>query len=947
MKTLEKKYKRVRTSLVQSMNIKEITTYLKSISENLSSLIKKDKETIIKENNNGKYENAYDFIPVQNNSNNNNDHILFLALVTFHHKLGGVVECTFPPKEEIISSKKLDSLIDENNEKIKTSELVLEYILNNLVNYCLIDGIHLVNEDSNFFFIHDFSKILYCFSYYIQKKTDNNENNIEDDFQENIRGCIQKSICIVSTLPLFGNIITYENYYSHLSTQMTLYMNQKSLNDKTALTNIYNKLAEEFCNEKKYIFNIRKVFSILKDDLLIILKLIILEKRVIIFSKVPSNVSLMIMTMLSFYPGNYSNGKSSFDDQNGTPFKIFYDKYLIYPLFTLFDLDFLLEKIKNDKEINFLIGTTNKLITSNRKLNYNCLINIDEQKVTYAENINESLKIINGREHKLLNGIYELLNQNKSNDNLGSNTNYKKYKNDEPWILSCDDEKNSNIFSSVRKDILMYYMRIIFDVSYLIFEMKIKYDNDPFEKQFLTLQKNINDNYHKSVSKEYDNYKNISNENEIKNNNEEDTNEETLPQLEEVLADPFPYVLYTILPIYFDNLNSFSNSEKNKTPLEKQRESILIKVNNLAVLSEWSKTRNFKKWYCSYKDQIINYSTLNAKNAHTVLYDMDDNIYKGTMLLGKKNGPGEYDYVKLKMVYNGEFKDDLREGNGKVVSKDGSHYYVGDWLKNKMDGHGIYYSSKLGTYKGRFHENHFEGKGNLVDLENNVYDGMFHKSQKRGKGELKMNNGNIYAGEFKDGKFNGKGILKDSKGNILQEGEFKDGNFVRYKKLSLKDDKSIKDNVSVVSKQSTKSLNISPLNENEEIKLNVIQNNDLIYEDEEEEEREKEKEKEEDKNKDKIIEKEEDKEKEKDKDKEEDKNKDKIIEKEEDKDKEKEKDKEEDKEKDKIIENEKGEKEESQNKTDKNEKEEKKDKIIDEKEKENEICPNETNTKNK
>ena len=892
MKTLEKKFKKVRTSVVQSMNIKEITSYLKSISENLSSLIKKDKETIFKENNNGKYENAYDFMPIKNNSNNN-DYILFLALITFHHKQGGVIECTFPPKEDIISSKKLDILIDANNEKIKTSELVLDYILNNLVNYCLIDGIHLVNEDSNFFFIHDFSKILYCFSYYMQKKTDNNENNIEDDFQENIRGCIQKSICIVSTLPLFGNIITYEKYYSHLSTQMTLYMNQKSLNDKTALISIYNKLADDFCNEKKWMFNIRKAFSILKDDLFIILKLIILEKRVIIFSQVPSNVSLLIMTLLSFYPGNYSNGKSNFDEQNGTPFKIFHDKYLIYPLFTLFDLDFLLEKIKNDNEINFLIGTTNQLITSNKKLNYNCLINIDQQKVIYAENINESLKLINGREHKLLNGIYDLLNQNKPNDNPGNNSNIKKCKNDEPWILSCDNEKNKNIFSCVKKNILIYYMRVIFDVSYLIFEMKIKYDNDPFEKQFLSIQKNINDNYLKSVSKEYENYKINTNEMKSNNNNDEDINEESLPQLEEVLADPFPYVLYTILPINFDNLNSFSNSEKNKTPVEKKRESILIKVNNLAVLSEWSKTRNFKKWYCSYKDQIINYSTLNAKNAHTVLYDMDDNIFKGTMLLGKKNGPGEFDYIKLKMVYNGEFKDDLREGNGKVVSKDGSHYYVGDWLKNKMDGNGIYYSSKLGTYKGRFHENHFEGKGNLVDLENNVYDGMFHKSQKKGRGELKMNNGNIYVGEFRNNKFNGKGILKDSNGNVIQEGEFRDGNLTRYKKLSLKDDKSLKDNSSIISKPSSKSLNISPLNENEEMKLNIIQN-DLIDEDEEEEE------KEEDKNK--ITEKEKGKGKEKEEIKdiiienEKEENNDKIIEKEKEKEKEEkiiEKDKEE------------------------------------------------------
>ena len=245
MKTLGKKYKKIRSNVVQSMNSKEINLYLKLISENLSNLINKDKETILKENDNGKYENAYDLM-TNIEGNNINDHILFLALITFHHKEGAVVECTFPSKEEIISSEKLSSLVDENNEKINSKNLVLDYILSNLVNYCLIDGIHLTDNDSNFFFIHDFSQILYCFSYFIQIKTDNGENNIIDDFQENIRGCIQKSICIVSTLPLFGNTLIYENYYTHLSAQMTSYMGQKCLNDKIALSEIYNKLNKEF-----------------------------------------------------------------------------------------------------------------------------------------------------------------------------------------------------------------------------------------------------------------------------------------------------------------------------------------------------------------------------------------------------------------------------------------------------------------------------------------------------------------------------------------------------------------------------------------------------------------------------------------------------------------------------------------------------------------------------
>lgn len=835
MKNLEKKFKKVRSNMVQSMNIKEITTYLKTISENLSNLIKKDKETIIKENDNGKYENAFELINAE--GNNNNDQILFLGLITFHHKQGGVVECTFPPKEEIISSGKLDGLIDKNNEKINSKELVLDFILNNLVNNCLIDGIHLVDTDSNFFFIHDLNKIVYCFSYYVQKKTDDNENQIEDDFQENIRGCIQKSICIVSTLPLFGNILTYENYYTHLTTQMNLYMNQKSLNDKSALTDIYNKLEKEFHQEKKWMFNLRKAFSILKNDLLIILKLILLEKRIIVFSQIPSNVSLVIMTFLSFLPACFSNGKSCFDDQNGTPLKIFHENYLIYPLFTLFDLEPLLEKIKNNNNINFIIGTTNNLVATNKKLNYSCLINIDEQKVQYGECLNESIKIINGREHKFMTKINELLNQCINSENVNNNQNNKKSKIDEPWILEYGNGKISKLFDSIKTNILVYYVRILYDISYIISEMKNKYKNAPYEK-ILNIHKTINQNYHKSLSNQ-ENNENDQNENENDNNNIIKNNEEdTLPQLEEILADPFPYVVYTVLPIKFDVLNSFSNSDKNKSILEKKRESILIKINNLAAVSEWTKTRNFKRWYCSYKEEIIYHSTLNTKEAHTFLYDINDNYYKGTMLLGRRNGTGEFYYKNEDVIYKGEYKNDLRNGHGKLSSINGKYYYVGDWVKNKMQGNGIYNSSKIGNYNGQFYQNYFEGKGVLTDLENNVYEGMFHKGRKKGKGELKFNNGDVFKGEFKNNKFNGKGVLMDAKGNILKEGEFKDGNCVKYKKVSTKDVKPQKEEVPRKSKESSKSLVFIPLNENEDDRFNYNQLNYSIEEDEDEDEKE-------------------------------------------------------------------------------------------------------------
>ena len=546
MKSIENKIKKAKNGAIQTINSKEIKFYLRNFSENLSYLIKQDQ--INKVNNKGKYENAYDLVFNEKNKYNNNN-ILLIALITFHHKQGGIIECTFPSKEELISNEEIKSLIDK--EKFRTIDSVLDYILNNLVNYCLTDGIHLSNNETNFFFIHDFQKPLYCLSYYIQKKTDNEENKTEDSFQENIRGCIQKSICIVSTLPIFGNINIYQNYYTHLSTQMIKYMGQKSLNDKSVLDDIYNKLLNEFYQEKKWLFNLRKIVLLLKDDLIIILKLILLEKRIIVFSQIPSNASLLIMTILSLFPGNYSNGRKFFDKQNGTPFKLFYEKYLIYPLFTLFDLDSLLGKIKNNNGINFLIGTTNKLIIENKNLDYNCLINVDEKKIIYLKDISDDIKHINSKENKVLKNIYELIN----NDNLDDKNN-KKIKLEQSWILE-KNENDEKEFNSIKKYILSYYLKIIFDISYLIEEIKKNIDNDPYGSKLINLYETIQINYLKSTSQNFYCSKD--------KNNEDIFKEDSLPFIQNIFSDPITYTICSILPIKISN----SDSSK-KTSVEKK-----------------------------------------------------------------------------------------------------------------------------------------------------------------------------------------------------------------------------------------------------------------------------------------------------------------------------------------------------------------------------------------
>ena len=840
MKSIENKYKKTKTNVIHSINNKEIASYLKDLSDNLSCLIKKDKNLIEKENSYGKYETAYDSMFDQEYTNYNNNHILFIGLITFHHKLGGVIECTFPKKEELISNEKINELIPSDNEKFKTTESVLEFISNNLVNYCLMDGIHLINKDTNFFVIHEFSKPIYCLSYYIQKKTDNDKNKIEDDFQENIRGCIQKSICIVSILPIFGNVNVYQNYYTHSLNQMTLYMNQKSLNDKTTLTDIYDKLLNEFNHNKKWLFNIRKAFLMFKEDLLIILKLIALEKRVIIFSQVPSNVSLLIMTLLSFFPGNYSDGKQPFDKQNGTPLRIFHGRYLIYPLFTLFDLDSLLNKIKSEKEINFLLGTTNKIIIENKSLNYCCLINIDEQKIQYGQGVYEDTKKINGREMKLVKAIYSLINEdkdkdkdkdNKDKDNKDkekankdqiniieekNNTTRKKNRINEDWIIVYNEEEGK-LFYNIKKYILSYYLKIIYDIGYLIKEIQYNIKNDPFNIKLVNFYENLQMNYLKSTDP---NFQGVGD----KNNNDLFKEDDILPKLENIISDPSTYTICSILPIKISNI-----SLPKKTHIEKKRESILVKINNLSFISLWTKTKNFKKWYCSYKEQIVNYSTLNIETTKTELYDYDNNLYKGPMTFGKKEGIGTFDFKKLKMRYDGQFKNDLREGNGTLVSYDEKFYYEGEWVNNKMEGQGVLYSSQLGKYSGKFHNDFFEGHGSLIDVEDNMYEGNFHKGEKCGKGELKLSDGKVYFGEFKGDKYHGKGIIKDSNGTVLMEGEFKKGFLTKYKKGSKKEKNLEKVNTQQSGKRFDRRKSLNPLAE----EVNAIES--IIFNDEDDE----------------------------------------------------------------------------------------------------------------
>ena len=808
-------FAKMKENLKQVFNLKSINKEIKILSEQFLSLTKKDNSEILVENNYDKYELSYSPISYNDDIIETNN-LLYLALVSFHQKKGSVIELTFPPIDKLINepNDELKNLVEENNSINNNIEGIINNINSQLVNYSLMDGIHLVDNDTQIYILHNYKKPIYCLSYYVQVKTGNGYPQKEDSFQENVRECIQKAVCIVTLKPFFTHKLLYQNFYTYLTCQMNAFMEQESLNEKTKLKILYDILSKKITlidlNKDQWLLNIRKLFCLLRGDLITILKLILCEQNIIVYSQVPSNVSLFIICLLSILPGEICQELSNYDMQNGTPFKIFHENYLVYPLFTLFDLSPLIEKIKNNENFHYICGTTNLLVAQSKNINYACFINVDELTVTYRENLNDDLTYLNSYENKIIDEINKKINHNIEKEGIIKDYEYsKKFNVDEKWIIFWDKLKKENIkeYEFITKKIRKHFYEIAFDINYLMKEIKdINKNNDQNKAQLILkeINEDINNKFIKYLGKSIDNSNNKEEKsNEEKSKEENNTNDTSpsnkkkliLPRIDEVISEPYIYLLNSKLSFSIKNqidMGLIASPANEEIP--EDLNSPLSNLNVLTFVSFWIKTKNFKNWWntAQNNDKIINLSKLNSARASvTKLYDYENNEYNGYMKYGKKNGKGKFIFNDKEMIYVGDFKNDLREGKGNLFSVDNQYLYDGDWKNDKYNGSGSLVSPVKGKYVGEFKDGIFEGNGYLIDNEKNVYNGKFKEGKKFGEGELSMSNGNKYIGMFKDDKYNGKGKLLDSKGNIIQEGIFKNGEFVPSKKK--KDDSENED----------------------------------------------------------------------------------------------------------------------------------------------------------
>ena len=664
-----------------------------------------------------------DFIPLNKyykKEHYTSNPILYIAVVSFNHKKGSIIEFTYPDKDELLeknTESKLffESLIPSDNSL--TKENVFDNINNQLTYLSMPDGAHSLTSDSQFFLIQNFSKILFGISCYRQIKV---TQAMKEDEQENTRDSVQKSMCIISKLPLFGQMA------SKLSITMLAYFNQDSLKDKKIIKDLYlnyDKNYLEYINVNEILesFSLKRLIYFTRDKIFTLIKLIMLEKKILIYSHISNNICSFIFSFLSLFPGgaffsldNTGHMKSFYNCYSpyGLPLKFLNKKSVIYSLLTLYDID----KLEDKNISSYFVGATNPLLLNYNKIEFDCIINLDEDKITFNKNINMNLFNMGKRENLIMK---KLKKECKSLFDMDNSEDM-----DDNWMLD-KDEINFNFNQKRNKSIkkkekIKIYLENNENIS--SFEGSDDYIRGIFIKYITSFLSDISLAQH------------IINENEF-------DNETKLLKLKDVLGDY-----------------------------------------NCDFILKWiTNTKNFLFWNFDHSKDLWKLSPHLELCKNVTKYYENGDIYKGELSFGLPNKNGKLEFINenVEYIYIGEFANGVKQGKGNLSSKDNKYNYEGDWLNDKFEGFGTLFNQEE-KYNGKFKEGKYHGEGNLYKKNGEQYIGEFNNGIFV-KGKIKFNNGDSYEGNIINNLMEGKALYKYKNGDIFKgtfiKGKKKFGSF--------------------------------------------------------------------------------------------------------------------------------------------------------------------------
>eukprot|EP01083_Nonionella_stella_P003439 9865_1 len=144
--------------------------------------------------------------------------------------------------------------------------------------------------------------------------------------------------------------------------------------------------------------------------------------------------------------------------------------------------------------------------------------------------------------------------------------------------------------------------------------------------------------------------------------------------------------------------------------------------------------------------------------------------YEGTWESDRENGSGTYRFSNGN-VYIGDVVECFRTGYGKYTWLDNSarhgDEYEGQFKDNRREGTGTYRYSNGNVYVGEFVSNFRTGWGKYAWLDNSTrngdeYEGQFKRGLQHGTGTYRYSDGDVYVGEWVNGNRTGNGKLTSS-----------------------------------------------------------------------------------------------------------------------------------------------------------------------------------------
>ena len=125
---------------------------------------------------------------------------------------------------------------------------------------------------------------------------------------------------------------------------------------------------------------------------------------------------------------------------------------------------------------------------------------------------------------------------------------------------------------------------------------------------------------------------------------------------------------------------------------------------------------------------------------------------------------GQGEFISPAFRYNGEFRDNKKQGKGTYIWANGNRY-EGDFVDDEPSGRGKFVFVGGDQYDGEYSKGAFNGKGIFVAKNGDKTDGAFVNGQASGQAVYVFANGDRYEGEMAGGKMFGKGIFKTKGGD--------------------------------------------------------------------------------------------------------------------------------------------------------------------------------------